>query len=453
MKKFAVLSLLSVLAIVIIAITSCANPFVPDSLSSLPTGLDEGDYTMGRFLDQDPGYEPGDLSADEIQARAVSSTLGIDVSYYQGSIAWSSVYAAGKRFAFARISDGTTYVDSKFSTYWPAMKSAGIIRGAYQFFRPNQDAAAQANLFLSKLGTLASTDMPPVIDVEVTGGMSGTAIVSGVQTWVNIVKSATGRNPIIYTSPSFWAALPSTKANLSNCSLWIAHWGVSNPTVPSPWTTWKFWQYSATGRVSGISGDVDLDCWNGTLDSLKTWISGAAPAPVSYQAPFTRTLSLASPAMTGSDVRLLQTLLNDWAKTAGRTALVVDGSFGSLTQSMVKAYQSAKALVVDGVAGPVTLNSLVVSFTNASSYISPYYRALSLTSPQMSGADVKAFQVAYNAWAVKKGYASLVVDGYYGSLSVAAAKKFQTAETALVGAADGIAGKKTQRLLLIRSWN
>ena len=45
-------------------------------------------------------------------------------------------------------------------------------------------------------------------------------------------------------------------------TLWIAHWNVSSPTVPAGnWAGygWSFWQYSSTGSVSGISGNVDLD--------------------------------------------------------------------------------------------------------------------------------------------------------------------------------------------------
>jgi lysozyme len=53
------------------------------------------------------------------------------------------VYNAGKRFAFARVSDGIGFVELKFCENWPAMKSAGLVRGSYQFFRPNQSAKAQ----------------------------------------------------------------------------------------------------------------------------------------------------------------------------------------------------------------------------------------------------------------------------------------------------------------------
>jgi hypothetical protein len=70
----------------------------------------------------------------------------------------------------------------------------------------------------------------------------------------------------------------------------------------------------------------------------------------------------------------------------------------------------------------------------------------------MNGDDVKAFQRAYNVWAAANGYVTLTVDGYYGNASTAAATKFQTAEASLLGTPDGMAGKRTQRLLIVRSW-
>ncbi len=49
--------------------------------------------------------------------------------------------------------------------------------------------------------------------------------------------------------------------------------------MPTPWTAWSLWQYSDTGSVPGVSGDNDLDTFNGTLAQLQALASGAAPAP------------------------------------------------------------------------------------------------------------------------------------------------------------------------------
>src|SRR5438132_949047 len=105
-------------------------------------------------------------------APRASDAHGIDVSYYEGHIDWPQVKAAGNDFAFIRLSDGTHHLDSKFAANWAGAKDAGVIRGAYQFFRPAQSATAQANLLLDTMGALEPGDLPPTLDVEVMDGVS-----------------------------------------------------------------------------------------------------------------------------------------------------------------------------------------------------------------------------------------------------------------------------------------
>jgi GH25 family lysozyme M1 (1,4-beta-N-acetylmuramidase) len=200
-----------------------------------------------------------------------SQTLkGVDVSKYQGSISWSKVKASGRAFAFARVSDGTSYPDATFATNWSGMKSAGMVRGAYQFFRASQDPVAQGKLMMKKMGTLQSGDLPPVVDVEVMDGQSAATLVSRLKKWLVTVQNGTGKKPIIYTSPGFWSGL-GNPSGFTDYPLWVANWGVSCPSMPGSWKAWPFWQTSDKGSVSGISGAVDLDVFNGSLAALKAF--------------------------------------------------------------------------------------------------------------------------------------------------------------------------------------
>lgn len=199
-----------------------------------------------------------------------NKVYGIDVSYYQGTINWAAVKAAGKQFAIIRVSDGTGFLDPKFATNWKNAKAAGVAVGAYQFFRPNQDATAQADLLVNQLNAVGfgANDLPPVIDVEVTSGVAAGTIAARVNTWLNRVKSRTGRLPALYTSPGFWSGLGNPTPNPLPY-IWDAHWTTGCPSLPPAWPRLRFWQYSAKGAVSGISGDVDLDIYNGTLAELR----------------------------------------------------------------------------------------------------------------------------------------------------------------------------------------
>lgn len=81
-------------------------------------------------------------TADEITAVCGGKKLvrGVDVSHWQGRVDWDAMKKSGNTFAIARISDGLAFPDTEFDRNWPAMKAAGLIRGAYQFFRPGDDA-------------------------------------------------------------------------------------------------------------------------------------------------------------------------------------------------------------------------------------------------------------------------------------------------------------------------
>ena len=215
------------------------------------------------------------------QALTVCATgkvvKGVDVSVYQGSVNWSQVKNAGMVFAFARVSDGTGTIDSTFATNWKGMKSNGIVRGVYQFFEPGEDPTKQANLVLTEVknaGGFIADDLPPVMDMEVTGGQSDSTIQSHMQTWLDVIAKAIGRKPIIYTNLNTSSHFGG---KFTSYPLWVASWGASCPTMPNGFKAWKFWQYADSGTVSGISGGVDHDEFNGTLADLKAWANPTPP--------------------------------------------------------------------------------------------------------------------------------------------------------------------------------
>jgi len=243
----------------VVSLGACGGELAPEAYKG---GAEDG--TLGSMLD--PGAPEFEAQASICPGSA--RVYGIDVSYYQGNIDWAKVKAAGKQFAIIRISDGTGFVDPKFETYWRGAKAAGLLVGAYQFFRPGQSVTAQADLLVDKLNSVGfgGGDLPPVIDVEVKDGVATATVASRVNAWLDRVKTRTGRLPALYTSPGFWSGM-GTPSPLPY--MWVAHWGATCPTVPWSGARLRFWQYSSTGSVSGIGGNVDLDQYNGTLDELK----------------------------------------------------------------------------------------------------------------------------------------------------------------------------------------
>jgi GH25 family lysozyme M1 (1,4-beta-N-acetylmuramidase) len=203
---------------------------------------------------------------------ATASTLeGIDVSHWQGTIDWTKVAAAGKKFAIIKATESTNYIDPMYATNHAGAKAAGMWTGAYHFAQPStnaNDAVLEADYFAAHIN-LGAGDLIPALDLEVSGGLSVTALKAWVMSFMNEVTAKVGARPMIYTSPSFWSTYMGNTTALADAgykTLWIAHWGVTSPTVPANnWSGhgWTFWQYTSGGTVPGISGRVDLDRFNG----------------------------------------------------------------------------------------------------------------------------------------------------------------------------------------------
>ena len=266
--------------------------------------------------------------------------LGIDVSFYDGPINWETVKKVGTTppgsrrvarsghgtshhntlavhgvdFAFIRATDPHhpnrhhPGVDQAFRTNWHEAREAGVICGPYHFFRPEKDAAAPVELFASTVGSLEADDLPPVLDLEVTGHQPNEVIVERTHEWLQAVEKHFGRKPIIYVSEDFWhdhmlgqrhpvshhrghhhhpgplpgnsnpdPNHPAPQDVFSQYPLWIASYR-SHPHLPQhPWQDWTFWQYTEHGKVRGIGSvhhppDVDCDVFHGTVDQLKEFV-------------------------------------------------------------------------------------------------------------------------------------------------------------------------------------
>lgn len=257
-----------ILAVIAFSFTACggAEPAEQDGLA--PRGAYHGE-AMG--MGATGAVDPAAPIPFTTICPGSTRVYGVDVSYYQGAVNWSSVRAAGKQFAYLRYSDGTGFIDPNFTTYWNNAKAAGLTVGAYQFFRASQDPIAQADALVNRLQALGGTgrpNLPPVIDVETNDGMSNATVISRMNSWLSRVQSRTGRQPVLYTSPGYWSGLGSPYPSPLPY-LWDAHWTSNCPTVPYPWGRLRFWQYSSTGSVSGISGSVDTDLYNGSLAEMQ----------------------------------------------------------------------------------------------------------------------------------------------------------------------------------------
>lgn len=260
---------------------------------------------------------------------------GIDVSEHQGHIDWAKVAKDGVQFAVIRAGYGRelSQKDDYFEQNYTAAKKAGIQVGAYWYSYANsvKRAEEEAKTCLKVLEG-KKFDLPIFFDQEYEKSilaLSSKTRTDIILKFLEIIQAA-GRKCGLYSSTNF-ITTKLQASRLRQYPLWIAEYGFK---LHYPGTVWA-WQYTSTGRVSGIKGHVD--CNHGYFAQQQNTSDG-----------------LLRKGDTGAAIKLLQHRLN----LVG-SQLTVDGIWGVQTDSAVRNYQYKAGLTVDGIVGPKTQAALI----------------------------------------------------------------------------------------------
>jgi len=178
------------------------------------------------------------------------------------------VRADAVHYAFIRVSDGAARPDPTFARNWAEAGRVGLVRGAYQYFRPLEDPEEQADLLLEAIGSPAARDLPPVIDIEVSDGVAPRELARSINRWMARVFKATGVRPLIYTSAKNWSQLVAGSRQFRRHALWIAHYDTECPNTPAAWRRWTIHQSSQQATVAGIAAPVDENRFQGSRRAL-----------------------------------------------------------------------------------------------------------------------------------------------------------------------------------------
>jgi lysozyme len=213
-----------------------------------------------------PPEEPApEIIEDEVVDLGQGHHQGIDVSHHDENIEWGEVLGSGVTFVYIKATEGEDYSDPLFAEHWKNAGAAGLHRGAYHFFRPQDDGESQARFFLASLGEEVG-ELIPAVDVEVADGVAPETLIAELEEWLAVVEKALGVKAMIYTDVNFWNDL-KTK-DFSAYPLWVAEYGVEAPTIPDGWTDWALWQFSRTTRIKGVEVPVDRSRTPGPLHML-----------------------------------------------------------------------------------------------------------------------------------------------------------------------------------------
>jgi lysozyme len=248
-----------------------------------------------------------------MQSRDASNVKIIDVSHHQGLINWPKVATDGVKGVFIKASQGTGYVDDMLIRNARGAAGEGIKVGYYHYCNPERGNApeVEAEHFADTVQDLP-LDLPLVLDVEGEAGALGTTkLTDWCRRFLKYLQKRTGKQVMVYTGGSFARSLG---AALGEYPLWVAHYGVNTPISNGTWKEWSVFQYSSSGKVTGIAGNVDMNVMD--VDFFRRFVPAAPPAVVIPTPVKENTVQPAGPDYTAKIV------LNDELVTFGR---IVDG--------------------------------------------------------------------------------------------------------------------------------
>lgn len=216
----------------------------------------------------------------EIEYPAGYNIHGLDVSHHQGTIDWEKVSKAkiageNLEFVIIKATEGKSIFDLNFNENFYQAGQYGLIRGAYHFFSPSISGDIQARYYMRQVH-LEDGDLPPVLDIEVLGNLTPQQLRHEALEWLNALEERYKVPPIIYTGLKFKEAYLDTP-EFDRYPFWIAHYYVKKLGYKG---AWKFWQHTDIGRVDGITGDVDLNIYNGSMYDLRKLTIGHNEEPL-----------------------------------------------------------------------------------------------------------------------------------------------------------------------------
>ena len=253
-------------ALLVLMVLAPISVFVFPSNAEAARSLVENSwrYEDGQLVAEDASSEEDGIALLSMDILPDGATAqGIDVSEHQGRIDWNAVKASGIDFAILRVGFGAPSwggrVDYQFNRNISECERLGIPYGVYiySYAFDNQQAADEASMVIDCLSG-HNPRLPVYYDLEdrtiiADGRQSG--IASRAQTFCNKISSA-GYKPGIYANLNWFNNILTDPVFKSGSwDHWIAQYNSQCHYTGS----YSFWQYTSRGKVSGISGNIDMN--------------------------------------------------------------------------------------------------------------------------------------------------------------------------------------------------
>lgn len=226
-------------------------------------------FKTDKVLDEDEvDKHLSDVRNIRVLENHKGKVVGIDVSEFQGEVDWEEVEILDEKypvqFVFIRATAGNDRVDRQFKRNWEGAKENKIMRGAYHYYRPNENSIEQADLFI-KTVKLKKGDLPPVLDIEkLPKNQPLDSLKKGLKRWLTKVEKHYQVRPIIYSGERYYSDF--LKEEFGEYLFWIANYNFYREKIEDDWL---FWQFTEKASLPGIKHRVDVNIYNGDLEQLQ----------------------------------------------------------------------------------------------------------------------------------------------------------------------------------------
>ena len=198
--------------------------------------------------------------------------IGADLSHFQGKIDWNKLKSTNIKFVIQKCTQGVNFIDQTYKTNKVGARKVGILFSSYHFAQ-GLNAIKEADWFLKNVGDIQEGEFL-VLDWEI----NHLDPANWCREFLDRVFEKTGIRPILYTNEARVKAIDWTPVVNGNFGLWVARYYLNTgykPPLVSPfsgkWPSWAIWQYTSRGKVSGISGNVDMNYTSMSIDTLKKY--------------------------------------------------------------------------------------------------------------------------------------------------------------------------------------
>ena len=213
---------------------------------------------------------------------------GIDISKWQAGIDLSKI---DTDFVICKATEGVGYTDKYCDKLYQQAKKLGKKLGVYHFARPDlrNTATAEADWFVRETKGYHKEAML-ILDWE-SGNLKD---VNWAKQWLDRVYEKTGVKPVIYMSASVMSSADWSSVANADYGLWVANYGSNNGTAQESvfdryplkyWSFYALWQYTSVGRLSGYSGNLDLNYFSGDKEAWDKYAGGSPSTSTSTPKP------------------------------------------------------------------------------------------------------------------------------------------------------------------------